>query len=98
MTVNIEKMRIDLLDRQEKLDRDTQRWFRQYVLQVAATVNVAAAPAATLASSGCCVIVSTGRAAVTVSTASRLVTEPAALLTTTWNAAPLSPGALGDSV
>ena len=60
------------------------------LLQVPATVNVAVAPATTVRFAGCCVIVSTGGAAVTVSVASLLVALPATLLATAWKTAPLS--------
>ena len=48
------------------------------------------APATTLTLAGCCVIVSTGAAAVTVSVASLLVALPATLVATASKTAPLS--------
>ena len=60
-------------------------------LQVAATVNVACVPATTLVLAGCCVIVNTGTAAVTVRVAALLVAVPAMLVTTARKVAPLSP-------
>ena len=60
-------------------------------LQVPATVNAADVPATTLMLAGCCVIVSTGALAVTVSVALLLVALPAMFVTTARKTAPLSP-------
>ena len=67
-----------------------QRMARVPAEHVAATVNDACAPAATLRLAGCCVIVKTGAAAVTVSAALLLVALPATLLATARKVAPLS--------
>ena len=58
--------------------------------QVAATVNDACAPAATVRSAGCWVMVRTGAAALTVSVAVLLVALPATLLAIARKVAPLS--------
>jgi hypothetical protein len=66
-------------------------------LQVAAAVNVAGEPLATVTLAGCCVMLSvTGT--VTVNVAGALVTLPAEFETTTVNAAPLSLGTVAAVV
>jgi hypothetical protein len=58
--------------------------------QIAATVNDACAPAATVRFAGCWVMVSTGAAALTVKVALLLVALPATLLAIARKVAPLS--------
>jgi len=47
MALNIEKMRFDMTMAQQKLDRETRRWMRQFALQLAATIAASVAAGAT---------------------------------------------------